>query len=541
MKKIKHIAENYGISEENLINYGDFKAKLSYDFMSKQADKSGKLILVTAINPTPLGEGKTTITIGLGDALNLCGNKTAIAVREPSLGPTFGVKGGAIGGGLAKVVPEDDINLHFTGDIHAITSANNLLCAMIDNSLHQGNPLKIDSNQVMIKRCLDMNDRALRRITIGRGDDSNGVEREDSFQLSVACEIMATLCLAENFTDLENRLENILVAYSTDGAPIFSKDLKVTGALMALLKDAFLPNIVQTLAGTLALVHGGPFANIAHGANSLIATKTALNIADFVVTEAGFGSDLGFEKFMNIKCRKSGLKPAAVVLVATLRALKYNAGVARGEVSEPNKTALQGGLANLSAHIENIKNFNLPCVVAINRFAEDLENEIKIVTDFCKKSDVEVGLTDIFSKGGAGGTDLAEKVITASENPSNIALTYNDDDSIEDKILKIAQKVYGAKTVEYSDLALQNLEKIKALNIKNYPICMAKTPYSLSDNPTLLNRPSGFTVLVSDIYPRMAAGFLVVICGNILDMPGLPKNPSAENICVENGAIIGIT
>lgn len=540
MQSIKDIAKKYDIDEKNIINYGDFKAKLSYDFIEQKPSKQGKLVLVTAINPTPLGEGKTTITIGLGDALNLSGHKTAIAVREPSLGPTFGVKGGAIGGGLAKVVPEDDINLHFTGDIHAITSANNLLCAMLDNHIHQGNELKIDIDKIIIKRCLDINDRVLRNVTIGRGADNDGVERSDSFQLSVACEIMAALCLAENFEGLENKLGNILVAYSLEGSPIFSKDLKATGALTALLKDAFLPNIVQTLEGTIALVHGGPFANIAHGANSLIATKTALNLAEFVITEGGFGSDLGFEKFMNIKCRKSGLCPSAVVLVATLRALKYNDGVPKDEVSKANESALQSGLANLAAHIENIKNFNLPCVVAINKFAEDLNGEIEIVEKFCLEQGVEVSVTEIFEKGGGGGTNLAEKVILACENTRTAKLTYDDDDDIEEKILKIAQKVYGAKDVKFSELALKNLVKIKDIGASKFPICMAKTPYSLSDNPTLLNRPTGFTVEVSDIYPRMAAGFLVVTCGNILEMPGLPKKPAAENVRVENREIVGI-
>ncbi|MGN0536819.1 MAG: formate--tetrahydrofolate ligase [Acutalibacteraceae bacterium] len=540
---IVKIAEKLGISADDLEFYGKYKAKLSEELIQKsQGEKDGKLILVTAINPTPAGEGKTTTSVGLGDAMSKLGKKTVIALREPSLGPVFGIKGGAAGGGYAQVIPMEDINLHFTGDMHAITAANNLLCAMLDNHIQQGNSLGIDIKTVCVKRCLDMNDRELRNIVVGLGGRVNGVPREDGFIITVASEVMAILCLAKDICDLKERLNNILVAYTFDGKPVFAKDLKAGGAMTALLKDAIKPNLVQTLEGTPAIMHGGPFANIAHGCNSVRATKLALKLGDYCVTEAGFGSDLGAEKFFDIKCRTAGLKPDAVVLVATVRALKYNGGVPKADCGKENLEALQKGIVNLGAHIENMHKFGIPVVVAINRFGQDTDEELKAIEDYCHDLGADFALSEVFAKGGNGGLELAKKVVDACEKKSELTLTYTDDMALKDKIKAVATKIYGADDVHFTKQALNALAKIEALDGTNtMPVCIAKTQYSLSDDPALLGRPSGFDITVKDVRLSNGAGFVVVYTGDIMTMPGLPKVPSAEKIDVdENGKISGL-
>ncbi len=539
---IEKIAEKLNISYEDIELYGKYKAKLSEELFSKTANnKNGKLILVTAINPTPAGEGKTTISVGLGDALSKIGKKTVIALREPSLGPVFGIKGGAAGGGYAQVIPMEDINLHFTGDMHAITSANNLLCAMLDNHIQQGNELKIDVKKVLIKRCLDMNDRELRNIVVGLGGRLNGVPREDGFIITVASEIMAILCLSNDIEDLKTRLENILIAYSIDGNPIYAKDLKASGAMAALLKDALKPNLVQTLEGTPALMHGGPFANIAHGCNSVRATKLALKLADYCVTEAGFGSDLGAEKFFDIKCRKAGLTPSAVVIVATVKALKYNGGIPKTELGTENLEALKTGIINLGVHINNMHKFGVPVVVAINRFATDTDSELEYIENYCQGLGADFALAEVFTKGGSGGIELAQKVVAATEKNSCFKPIYDDNLSIKDKIKTIATQIYGADGVEYTTTAEKSLADIEKLDTSKMPVCIAKTQYSLSDNPQLLGKPENFKITVRDISLSNGAGFIVVYAGNIMTMPGLPKVPSAEKINVDSkGKITGL-
>ena len=526
MLKISKIAEKLGISEDEFEPYGHYKAKLSESLYTKTKDKpDGKLILVTAINPTPAGEGKTTISVGLNEAMNKIGKKSILALREPSLGPVFGIKGGAAGGGYAQVVPMEDINLHFTGDMHAITAANNLLCALIDNSMQQGNPLHIDQRRILFKRCLDMNDRALRDIIIGLGSKVNGIPREDSFQITVASEIMAILCLAADLEDLKKRIERILVAYTTDGKPVFAKDIGGCGAMVALLKDALKPNLVQTLENNPALIHGGPFANIAHGCNSVRATKLALKLADYTITEAGFGSDLGAEKFFDIKCRFAGLKPACVVLVATIRALKYNGGVPRAELTT-----------------ENMRKFGVPVVVAINRFHTDTEAEIQVIKDFCAEMGVEVSLAEIFAKGGEGGTDLANKVVsTIDNNKSDFKPLYDEKLPIKEKLGIIAKEIYRADGVIYTAQAEKALKEINELGYDNIPVCVAKTQYSLSDDPTKLGKPENFEITVRDLRVSAGAGFVVAYTGDIMTMPGLPKVPAANNIdCDNEGNIYGL-
>ena len=539
---IKSIAEKLGISEEHLEYYGNYKAKLSEALIQEKASqKDGKLILVTAINPTPAGEGKTTTSVGLGDALSKIGKKTVIALREPSLGPVFGIKGGAAGGGYAQVIPMEDINLHFTGDMHAITSANNLLCAMLDNHIQQGNSLQIDVRRILIKRCLDMNDRELRNIIAGLGGKVNGVPREDGFIITVASEVMAILCLASDIDDLKARLGNILVAYKFDGTPVYAKDLKANGAMAALLKDAIKPNLVQTLEGTPALMHGGPFANIAHGCNSVRATKLALKLADYCVTEAGFGSDLGAEKFFDIKCRKAGLKPSAVVVVATVRALKYNGEVPKTELGVENLPALKKGIVNLGVHIGNMQKFGVPVVVAINRFGADTDAELAFVENYCRELGADFALSEVFAKGGNGGIDLAEKVVQATEKNSEFKTLYPDDMPIKEKILTVAKNIYGADDVIYTAQAQKALAEIEKLDTANLPICVAKTQYSLSDNPALLGKPENFKITVRDVRLSNGAGFVVVYTGDIMTMPGLPKVPAAEKIDVDsNGKITGL-
>lgn len=539
---ISKIAEKLGIVDDELEFYGKYKAKLTDELFERKAnEKNGKLILVTAINPTPAGEGKTTTSVGLGDALAKIGKKVVIALREPSLGPVFGIKGGAAGGGYAQVIPMEDINLHFTGDMHAITAANNLLCAMIDNHIQQGNALKIDVKKILIKRCLDMNDRELRNIVVGLGGRVNGVPREDGFIITVASEVMAILCLAADLKDLKERLGKILVAYSTDNTPIYAKDLKANGAMAALLKDAIKPNLVQTLEGTPAIMHGGPFANIAHGCNSVRATKLGLKLADYCVTEAGFGSDLGAEKFFDIKCRKAGLKPSAVVLVATVRALKYNGGVPKTELGTENIDALKKGIVNLGVHICNMQKYGVPVVVAINRFGADTDAELSYIENYCKKLGADFALSEVFSKGGNGGIELAEKVISAAEKPSDFKLLYADELSIKDKIKTIATQIYGADDVEYTTAALKALDDIEKLDTAKFPVCVAKTQYSLSDNPKLLGKPENFKITVKDVKLSNGAGFIVVYTGDIMTMPGLPKVPAAEKIDVDsNGKITGL-
>lgn len=540
---ISEIAEKIGISMDDLELYGKYKAKLSEEYLAKVVNnKPGKLILVTAINPTPAGEGKTTTSVGLGDALSALGKKTVVALREPSLGPCFGIKGGAAGGGYAQVVPMEDLNLHFTGDFHAITSANNLLAALIDNHIQQGNELGIDTRQIVWKRCEDMNDRVLRNVVVGLGAKGDGFVREDHFVITVASEIMAVLCLAENMEDLKRRLSRIIVAYTYDGRPVTAADVKAVGSMCALLKDAIKPNLVQTLEHTPVIVHGGPFANIAHGCNSVRATRTAMHIADYTVTEAGFGADLGAEKFLDIKCRQAGLKPDACVLVATIRALKYNGGVAKAELGTENLDALAKGICNLEKHIENLQQYKVPVVVTLNSFLSDTQAEIDYVRKFCEERNCEFALSEVWAKGGAGGKELAEKVLSTLENKkSNFAPIYPDDMSLRDKINAVATKIYGADGVEYTAAAAKQLDKITELGFGRLPVCMAKTQYSLSDDPKKLGRPENFNINVRDVYVSAGAGFVVAITGNIMTMPGLPKRPAAFDIDVDDsGRIVGL-
>ena len=543
MLPIRDVAAKAGIPEEALEYYGKYKAKISDEFIrSASGNPDGKLILVTAINPTPAGEGKTTTSIGLGQAMSRMGKKTMIALREPSLGPVFGIKGGAAGGGYAQAVPMEDINLHFTGDMHAITAANNLLCAMLDNHLQQGNALGIDPRRVLFKRCLDMNDRALRFTTIGLGGKVNGVPREDGFIITVASEIMAILCLADSLMDLKERISKILVAYTYDNKPVYAGDLKAAGAMTVLLKDALKPNLVQTLENTPVLMHGGPFANIAHGCNSVRATKLALKLADYAITEAGFGSDLGAEKFFDIKCRKAGLKPDCVVVVATVRALKYNGGGAKADLNAENVDALKAGIVNLKAHVENMQKFGVPAVVAINRFPSDTEAELAVIDECCREMGVPYALSEVFAKGGEGGVQLAEKVLeTLETRESRFAPIYELELPVKEKIAAIAEKIYGAGEVAYSAGAEKSIAEIEALGHGGLPVCMAKTQYSLSDDPAKLGRPEGFTLHVSEVKLSAGAGFIVVLTGSIMTMPGLPKAPAAERIDIdENGVITGL-
>ncbi len=546
MKRIYEVAKGLGLDEDDLEPYGHYKAKISESVYTKLADKEdGKLILVTAINPTPAGEGKTTVSVGLADAMNRIGKKTVLALREPSLGPVFGMKGGAAGGGYAQVVPMEDINLHFTGDMHAITAANNLLCAMIDNHLQQGNELRIDQRRILFKRCMDMNDRALRNIVIGMGGKANGVPREDSFNITVASEIMAILCLASDIADLKERLGNILVAYNMSGEPVYAREIGACGAMTALLKDALKPNLVQTLENNPAFIHGGPFANIAHGCNSVRATKLALKLGDYAVTEAGFGSDLGAEKFMDIKCRAAGLAPSCVVLVATIKALKYNGGVHKEDLGKENMWALEKGIVNLRTHIENMHKFHVPVVVAINRFASDTEAEVAFVRDFCTEMGVEVSMCEVFAKGGEGGKDLAEKVCETIEmcsgGESEFAPIYNTDTAIKDKVEKIAKEIYRADGVIFTAQAEKAIKEIENIGFWDIPVCIAKTQYSLSDNPALLGKPKNFKITVRDARLSSGAGFVVIYTGDILTMPGLPKKPAALNIdCDNDGNISGL-
>lgn len=543
MKPIQEVAAAYNIAEEDLELYGRYKAKLADSLWEKVKDKpDGKLVLVTAINPTPAGEGKTTITVGLGQAFGKMGKNAIIALREPSLGPCFGIKGGAAGGGYAQAVPMEDLNLHFTGDFHAITSANNLLAALLDNHIQQGNELGIDPRQVMWKRCEDMNDRALRNVVIGLGAKADGMVREDHFVITVASEIMAILCLAENMEDLKARLGQIIVAYSFTGQPVTAEDLHATGAMAALLKDALKPNLIQTLEHTGVLVHGGPFANIAHGCNSVRATKTALKLSDIVVTEAGFGADLGAEKFLDIKCRKAGLKPDAVVLVATVRALKYNGGVPRDQLSQENLDGLKRGIVNLEKHIENIQKYGVPVIVTLNSFITDTQAEYAYIKKLCKELCCEFALCEVWAKGGEGGIDLAEKVLhTLEHKPADFHVLYPDEMCLKEKIHTIASEIYGAMDVSYTPAALRALKNIEDMGFGNLPVCMAKTQYSLSDDQTRLGRPTGFTIHVRDAYVSAGAGFVVALTGSIMTMPGLPKKPAAENIDVDkDGRITGL-
>lgn len=539
---ITEIAKNLGIEEDELELYGKDKAKLSEDvFKRLEKKKDGKLILVTAINPTPAGEGKTTTTAGLGQAMAKIGKNAVIALREPSLGPVFGIKGGAAGGGYAQVLPMEDINLHFTGDMHAITSANNLCCAMLDNHIQQGNQLGIDQRQILIKRCLDMNDRALRNVIVGLGGKVNGVPREDHFIITVASEVMAILCLASDVSDLKERLGKILIAYDFSGNPVFAKDIQADGAMATLLKDAIKPNLVQTLEGTPAIMHGGPFANIAHGCNSIRATKLALKLADYCITEAGFGSDLGAEKFLDIKCRYASLKPSAIVIVATCRALKYNGGVSKDKCGEENIIALKDGISNLGVHIDNMRKYNVPVVVAINRFGTDSTEELKFIEDYCTSKGADFALSDVFSNGGEGGVELAKKVCEACEKESDFTPIYSLDISIKEKIKAIATKIYGASDVAFTTQAEKSLAEISKLDVSKLPVCIAKTQYSLSDNPTLLGAPKDFTITVRNVSLSNGAGFIVVYTGDIMTMPGLPKAPAAQRIDVDNdGKISGL-
>lgn len=542
MIHIKEVAEKLDISEEELELYGKYKAKLS-DELSKRIENNpnGKLVLVTAINPTPAGEGKTTVTVGLGQALGKMGKKASIALREPSLGPCFGIKGGAAGGGYAQVVPMEDLNLHFTGDFHAITSANNLLAAMLDNHIQQGNKLNIDTRQIVWKRCLDINDRVLRNIVVGLGSKMDGYVREDHFVISVASEIMAILCLADDMEDLKDKLSKIIVAYSVEGKPVTAKDLNAVGAMAALLKDALKPNLIQTLEYTPALVHGGPFANIAHGCNSVRATKLALKLSDIVVTEAGFGADLGAEKFLDIKCRKAGLVPDAIVLVATVRALKYNGGVAKADLNSENVDALKKGIVNLEKHIENLQQYGVPIVVSLNQFITDSEAELSFVKEFVEEKGCDFALASVWEKGGEGGLELAKKVVDILDNKqSDFKMLYEDDMSLENKIKTVATRIYGANGVNFTAAAKSQLEKITSLGYGNLPVCMAKTQYSLSDDQTKLGRPADFDISVREAYVNAGAGFVVAITGSIMTMPGLPKVPAAENIDVVGDQIVGL-
>lgn len=540
---IKEVATRLNIVEDDLEFYGKYKAKLSDELWEQVKDnQDGKLVLVTAINPTPAGEGKTTTTVGLGQALGLLNKKSVIALREPSLGPCFGIKGGAAGGGYAQVVPMEDLNLHFTGDFHAITSANNLLAAVMDNHIHQGNALNIDPNQIVWKRCLDMNDRVLRNIVVGLGRKVDGVVREDHFIITVASEIMAILCLADDMKDLKERLGRIIVAYTYGGQPVTAKELNVVGSLAALLKDAIKPNLIQTLENTPAIVHGGPFANIAHGCNSVRATKTALKLADYVVTEAGFGADLGAEKFFDIKCTSAGLTPSVVVLVATVRALKYNGGVPKTELAEENLEALKKGIVNLEKHIENVQKYGVPVVVTLNKFITDTDAELQFVKEFCENRNCEFALSEVWEKGGKGGIELANKVINTIETKdSNFKPLYSMDKSLKDKIETIAKEIYGASTITYDPAVEKEIKRIEELGYKNVPVCMAKNQYSLSDDPTKLGRPTNFNIHIREVYISAGAGFVVAITGTVMTMPGLPKVPAAERIDVnDDGVITGL-
>lgn len=539
---IKDVAAKIGITEDELEFYGKYKAKLSDDLAEKiKNNTDGKLVLVTAINPTPAGEGKTTTTAGLGQAMAKIGKNAIIALREPSLGPVFGIKGGAAGGGYAQVLPMEDINLHFTGDMHAITAANNLCCAMLDNHIQQGNALMIDQRRVLIKRCLDMNDRALRNVVIGLGGKVNGIPREDHFIITVASEVMAILCLASDIDDLKRRLGNILVAYTYSGEPVYAKDIKADGAMTALLKDAIKPNLVQTLEGTPAIMHGGPFANIAHGCNSVRATKLGLKLADYCITEAGFGSDLGAEKFLDIKCRYAGISPSAIVIVATCRALKYNGGVPKSDVANENLDALKKGIVNLGVHIENMRKYNVPVIVAINRFGNDSKQELEYIENYCRENGADFALSDVFCEGGNGGVELAKKVVEACEKPSNFAPIYSLDLTVKEKIEKIAKTIYGAGKVNYTSAAEKAISEVEKLGADNLPVCIAKTQYSLSDNPALLGAPKNFEITVRNVTLSNGAGFVVVYTGDIMTMPGLPKVPAAHGIDVdENGKIVGL-
>ncbi len=543
MLPIKDVVKPFGMSEDDLECYGKYKAKLSKEYLDKiKNNKTGKLVLVTAINPTPLGEGKTTTTIGLGQAMAKIGKKAIIALREPSLGPCFGIKGGAAGGGYSQVVPMDELNLHFTGDFHAITSANNLLAAILDNHIQQGNELRIDTRQILWKRCLDMNDRVLRNIVIGLGGKINGQPREDHFIITVASEIMAILCLATDLEDLKNRLSKIIVAYDIDGNPVTAKDLQAVGSMAALLKDALRPNIIQTLEHTPALVHGGPFANIAHGCNSVIATSAALKMADICITEAGFGADLGAEKFFDIKCRLSGLKPDAAVLVATVRAIKYNAGIPKDELTKENVDALKKGIVNLKKHIENLKSFGIPVIVTLNSFVTDTEAEYVFIRDFCMENGCEFELSTAWADGGDGATKLAKKLVDILDNQkSNFKPLYDDKLSLADKARKIAQDIYGADDIELSKNAANAIKKIESMGFGELPICMAKTQYSFTDDATRLGRPTGFKIHIRDAYVAAGAGFVVMLAGDVMTMPGLPKHPAAYDIDVDaDGNIVGL-
>lgn len=543
MEPIVKIAEKLNLCEDDIELYGKYKCKISLDVLKNNKDKKdGKLVLVTAINPTPAGEGKSTVTVGLGQALCKTGKKAVIALREPSLGPVFGVKGGAAGGGYAQVVPMEDINLHFTGDMHAITTANNLLCAAIDNHIHQGNDLRIDSRRIIFKRVMDMNDRALRNIVVGMGGKVNGFLREDGFMITVASEIMAILCLATSLSDLKERMGNILVAYDLEGNPVYAKQLEVEGAMALLMKDAVKPNLVQTLENTPAIIHGGPFANIAHGCNSIVATKMALKLGDIVVTEGGFGADLGAEKFLDIKCRYGDLNPNCIVIVATMRALKHHGGVKKEELNIPNVEALAKGIVNLEKQIENMRKYNVPVVVAINKFVTDSDEEIQFIKEFCAKLGVKVALSDVWAKGGEGGIELANIVNDVLDNEeSNFKVLYDEKDTIKDKILTIAREIYGAKSVLYTPAASRQIAELEKFELDKLPICMAKTQYSLSDNPSLLGRPENFDITVKEVRVSNGAGFIVVLTGDIMTMPGLPKVPAANRMDIlESGEIIGL-
>lgn len=539
---IAEVAKKIGIKDGELEPYGRFKAKLNDSLADRLSSKpDGKLVLVTAINPTPAGEGKTTVTAGLGEAMAKIGKNAVIALREPSLGPVFGIKGGAAGGGYAQVLPMEDINLHFTGDMHAITAANNLLCAMLDNHIHHGNALNIDPRQILFKRCLDMNDRELRNIVAGLGGKVNGIPREDGFQITVASEVMAILCLANDITDLKERFGRILVAYTYDGKPVYARELKADGAMTALMKDAVMPNLVQTLEGTPAVMHGGPFANIAHGCNSVRATKLALKLGDYCITEAGFGSDLGAEKFLDIKCRCAGLAPNAIVIVATCRALKYNGGVPKAEVGNSNLEALKKGIVNLGVHIDNMRKFGVPVVVAINKFTTDTEEELEFIRQYCGEKGADFATAEMFAKGGEGGRELAQRVVDACEKESSFKPLYALDLTVKEKVKKIAQEIYRADDVVFTPQAEKALAKIVELGGDRLPVCIAKTQYSLSDNPALLGAPTGHTITVRDVKLSNGAGFVVIYTGNIMTMPGLPKAPAAERIDVdENGKISGL-
>ena len=543
-RHIREVAADLSIPEEALEYYGKFKAKLEEDYIRSVSERpDGKLVLVTAISPTPMGEGKTTTTVGLGEAMPLVGQKAIIALREPSLGPVFGIKGGAAGGGYAQVLPMEDINLHFTGDMHAITAANNLLCAVLDNSLQQGNPLIIDTRRILFKRCMDMNDRALRGVIVGLGGRVNGVPREDGFQITVASEIMAIFCLATDLGDLKRRLGSILVAYNTDGGPVYARDLQCVGAMAALLRDAFKPNLVQTLTGTPCLMHGGPFANIAHGCNSIRATRLALKLADITITEAGFGSDLGAEKFLDIKCPTAGIAPSCIVLVATVRALKYNGGVPKNKVAEPDLAALQKGIVNLAAHLNNMQKYGVPVVVAINRFPQDTQEELDFIAAYCREQGAEFALSEVFAKGAEGGVELAKKVVEAVEKPSSFRSIVAGCGSIKERLDTIAKTIYGAKEVLYTPAAQKALGDILALDpeMDQKPVCVAKTQYSLSDDPAKLGRPTDFAITVRDVRLSNGAGFVVALTGDIMTMPGLPKAPAAQAIDVdEKGDIWGL-